>query len=87
MGKLMNSEYLPTSSFSLSSSEYSCASSLEVDVDLAPAVEGLAGVLGDGERAVRLGLPDPLLRVVVVLRAHLHESARGTPVETNRIVR
>ena len=46
---------------------------LEVDVDLDAAAEGFALVLGDCERAVRLGLPDPLLILGVVLGADLDE--------------
>ena len=44
---------------------------LEVDVDLHPAAERFAFVLGDGKVAISLGLPHPLLVVIVVLRAHL----------------
>ena len=43
---------------------------LEVDVDLHPAAERFAFVLGDGKVAISLRLPHPLLVVVVVFRAH-----------------
>jgi hypothetical protein len=45
----------------------------QVDFDFAPAVQGFAQVLGNGERAVGFGFPDPLFVVVVVLGPYGHE--------------
>ena len=46
---------------------------LQVDVDFDASLNRLAFVFRNGKVAIRLGLPHPLLRVVVVFRTHFNE--------------